>query len=174
MNKLLKLNRIINYLFLFGWLGIVGGCISKLPDYPDQPSITFEGFVEFRDIIDPLSTSFADSIILKVKFQDGDGDLGLDEEDKQNNPEPNFYMQSFLKGPTGFTESVLYTGQFQQLSVLAKTIKGPIDGTLFYSNKFQHVNFSPNDTLKFFIYIKDRAGNLSNSVETGELIIRKQ
>lgn len=57
--------------FLFILLGIIS-CHER-PTFPSTPSISFSDYY-FREIADyPL-----DSLIIKVNFEDGDGDLGLE------------------------------------------------------------------------------------------------
>jgi hypothetical protein len=174
MNKVIRLNTIVKYI-VFLFLGIqVVGCKSKLPDYSDVPEIEFAGFEIYERKFNNLTLAFSDSVIIKIKFKDGDGDLGMDEEDKKNSTDPNYIMNVFIKTNTGFKDSILYTGQFPHLSSLPKNIKSPIDGELRYSQLFSYTDFSPNDTLKCFITIKDREKNASNTVESSLLIIRKQ
>lgn len=60
--------------FLFISLGI-SACFTP-PEYPVQPQIEFES-IEFREYGSGFDAE-ADSLILKVTFKDGDGDLGLD------------------------------------------------------------------------------------------------
>ena len=64
--KVLK-NSIWNLLIIF----IVSACIHR-PNFPDTPSINLGEFY-FKQIKD-LSL---DSLVIKIKFEDGDGDLGL-------------------------------------------------------------------------------------------------
>lgn len=49
----------------------VGACFDP-PEFPVVPEIEFES-IQFKDLPDPN----ADSLILKIAFRDGDGDLGL-------------------------------------------------------------------------------------------------
>ncbi len=62
-------------LYILILAGLAGSCFDP-PQFPIQPRISFESidFVEYGSGFD----SEPDSLILKVAFQDGDGDLGLD------------------------------------------------------------------------------------------------
>lgn len=165
------MNSLLKYILpLIAVLLITEGC-RKLPDYSKTPAIQFSGFEIYRNRYNSLSLTYEDSVVIKVKFQDGDGDLGMDEEDKKNDTLPNFVMRSYVKNNTPFLDSVTYTGQFQPLTLSAKNIKGPLDGELRYAQLFSYSNFSIKDTVKFAIYIKDRAGNVSNTITTDELVL---
>ena len=54
------------------------------PEYAPVPAIEYESII-FKDITDP---SLADSLIVTVRFKDGDGDLGLDATDQADNSAP--------------------------------------------------------------------------------------
>ncbi len=65
---------LVNWLILCGISGVLLASCFDPPTYSPIPSIE-DGGVVFKDVADP---SAADSLILSVKFKDGDGDLGLD------------------------------------------------------------------------------------------------
>lgn len=60
---------------LFGVLVVVVSSCFDPPEYPNQPSIDFEG-LEFYAEADAI-----DSLVLSINFKDGDGDLGLSSDD---------------------------------------------------------------------------------------------
>ena len=63
--------RLKNYLGLFLVIGLAGtSCISPPENFPSTPSITFSK-------IEYVATPSLDSLIISVKFQDAEGDLGL-------------------------------------------------------------------------------------------------
>jgi hypothetical protein len=61
------------------------------------------------------------------------------------------------------------SGYFPLLKIDEKP--GPLEGTLSYTIQFFHSFTRKNDTLRFDIQIKDRAGNLSNVTETEPIIV---
>ena len=64
-------------------LALVGSLISCYKEiaFDEKPSIEFKDLKkEIR--IDQFAGSKKDSVILTIKFQDGDGDLGLNEKEK--------------------------------------------------------------------------------------------
>jgi hypothetical protein len=71
---MLKHKLLIN-LCLLGLFGL-GACYSP-PEFPLEPTIAYNN-VEFKEVPNSL-----DSLIISIKFQDGDGDLGLDANETQ-------------------------------------------------------------------------------------------
>ena len=67
---------------------IVFSCLEA-PQYSEIPDIEFEEIV-FKDIKDASS---ADSLILTIKFRDGDGNVGLDPSDTQEPYNDKYYFQ---------------------------------------------------------------------------------
>jgi hypothetical protein len=58
---------------------MVSACFNP-PEYPAIPEITFNK-IKFIDSPDPAGTLVADTLALYIDFKDGDGDLGLDDND---------------------------------------------------------------------------------------------
>jgi hypothetical protein len=114
---------------------------------------------------------------LTVKFQDGDGDLGLNEKEKTTaelKNDFNYIIRIFRKKKGVFTEfkpSVPYSGYFPRLKADGKI--GPIEGTIDYSIDFPQPFTPVKDSLKFQITIKDRAGNISNTTESSVIVLNE-
>lgn len=68
--------RLIRVFGLFLLVGLVAGACFTPPEYPIQPQIEFESIV-YREYGTGFDSNY-DSVILTLKFKDGDGDLGLD------------------------------------------------------------------------------------------------
>jgi hypothetical protein len=62
--------RVIKSLCLFGGLAVAIGACFESPEYPNTPKIAFED-IYFMEANGP------DSLVLVITFQDGDGNLGL-------------------------------------------------------------------------------------------------
>jgi len=78
--------------FLFIMLGLFA-CHDR-PTFPNTPSISFNDFY-FREIADfPL-----DSLIIRINFEDGDGDLGL----KSTETSPPYQLLDFVVDSDGDT-----------------------------------------------------------------------
>ena len=74
---------------------ILDSCFQP-PEYSPLPVIEYESVI-FKDITDP---SLTDSLIVTVKFKDGDGDMGLDATDPADNAAP-YNDKNYLYQPNG-------------------------------------------------------------------------
>lgn len=162
--------------FLFALLfAFIASNYSCKPDknYPDEPIIKFENLVKVK------GQNGKDTIsIVTISFTDGDGDLGL----KQSDTFPpfdtlpyssNFFAAYFEKQNGVFVEinlAIPITARIPYLTPEGKNkaIEGEID---------MNVQLKPgavNDTIRYEIYIVDRALNHSNTVTTSEIVINTQ
>jgi hypothetical protein len=147
--------------FLIPFCLLLAAC-QTIPEYPAIPSISY-GSAYFQEF--PQT----DYIFLSVNFKDGDGDLGLDSEDLPSRDSADrFNIFPVLLRKNGDTYDTLreisYAGTFPRLR--ESSVAGPIEGTLQY--KLGSLNFFNEDSsiAKIRIYIRDRAGNTSNIIET--------
>ena len=126
-----------------------------------------------------------DSIIMSIRFEDGDGDLGITAAEIKANPKykdfRNFEVDVLLKKNVQYVP-VLFSpkiGGLINFQLRPDQKPGPIEGSISYSTQFVYAfykGYSPlftefNDTLKFQIYIKDKEFHQSNTVETDPVII---
>lgn len=212
---LLKAN---SFVFLFALT--IFSC-EKPPDLPSVPSIEFDK-IEFAEF-----NPGADSLIVFVNFEDGDGDLGLRSGEEgfpyqpfnfittesgdlitfssaggvpsfnpidwsittvdavldtfRVEPNPNHYnfeVDFFVKRGNNFEEfNWLDAPYFQTFDgrfpiLFQEENPGPLRGNLRYgmtSNGF--LPLFRNDTLKLEMRVRDRALNVSNTVETPEFTL---
>ena len=159
-------------------LFIMACCVAcyKEPVYDIKPEISFKEIrKEIR--IDPFTGANKDSVIISLNFKDGDGDLGLDEEEKataEKNNGYNYLVKAFRRQKGKLVEvqsDIPYSGYFPRLRTDNKI--GPIDGVLDYSLDFPHPFTPKKDSIQFQIYLKDRAGNISNTIETKLIILNE-
>ena len=148
-------------------------CISK-PKFPLRPSISFDQ-IRVDKVLDILG-NVADSVTISINFQDGDGDLGAFAGDTTD----NFFVNLFYLRGGQFVrfippDSVLnFNGVFPDLNAEGQ---GPIEGTLIYSfpsirsATYTQLNIPQNDVWKFQVYIKDRAGNFSDTIFTDSIFV---
>lgn len=136
---------------------------SKKEEYPIIPEIEFLGMTK---LYDPVLQRY-DRGVLAISFKDGDGDIGLF--DNQAEPPYNFYVKYFELQNGAETRVVISdTNEFNaRIPVLTpsgsvKAIKGEIEDTLNIFNML-----SPFDTIKFEVYLVDRELHKSNTVSTG-------
>lgn len=137
--------------------------------YSEIPHIEF---LEYQLLID------ADSVpqkgVIVFSFTDGDGDIGL----KENETEPPYDYNLFIEylelhdgewkhHVNEMGDTVNFNSRIPVITPAGddKNILGTIYDTVSLNK------YSPVDTFKYIIYIKDRALNVSNSIETPPILI---
>ena len=144
------------------------------PEFSLVPEITYRS-IEKEIRVDQFTGANKDSVIITLDFRDGDGDLGLNETEKaaaELRGDYNYVVRVFRKRRGVFQEfspGIPYSGYFPQLRTDGRL--GPIEAVLSYSIDFPHPFTPRRDSLKFEIYIKDLAGNVSNTVETDVIVL---
>lgn len=157
--------KIVPVLVLFSILAL-SSC-GKIETLPPEPRIEYTSFTVF-DTTDLLGNQIKGGK-LEFYFEDGDGDLGLDVPDETAEADTINLFVNLLRvnngqispapandpfAPTGFRIPYMErTGQ-------NKILKGDISVIFFY------LFYTQEDTIKYDFYIKDRAGNSSNSAST--------
>jgi hypothetical protein len=172
----------------------VGSCISP-PEFPETPSIEFKSLTVVRQPTEPGNIP-ADSVIITLGFQDGDGDLGLNQQEYTNPPYQrlnangtlnldhwNYIIKLFVKNSAGdfvpYTRTPegleirpeAYYGQFPHLEPNAEK-KAPLEGNLRFGQRLSLGSpFFPGQEVRYEITIKDRALNSSNTVTTSSFVV---
>lgn len=143
----------------------------KRDKYPSTPTLFFEKF-----------TPTGDSAIVTLRFEDGEGDIGL-EQDQLEAPynEGSYYFYNlylvyyekvdgkFVVGKDANGDSIVFRNRLRPVYTgKAKSISGKINYTLspFYYNFLS----SDSDTIQYRIQIIDRALNESAWITTDEMI----
>ena len=183
--KLMKTRKIIGLLFL----ALVAFSCQKPVEYPIEPRIAYEGFAYLIN----ADSTFTGEGIISFSYTDGDGDLGLDDSDTLSPfgfHDTHYYnmVVDYLRCVNGvfvktpllsphvptnpsdtlvLYDTVTFNARFKRLrdSEEPKAISGTMDYKLTVQNPF-----SPNDTVKFEIYILDRALHESNVIQTEPII----
>ena len=164
---------------LFLFLIIAFGC-TKEDKYPIEPHIDLIAFDKIAD-----STGIDQQGVFGLSYTDGDGDLGLINSQNTGNYKYNLFIKYFEKKNGKFEEVIItspnsITGKLDTLSFNGripyltpqgkiKSIKGEIYDTLYINNPK-----STFDTIKYEIFIQDRALHKSNTVTTPDIIINKK
>ncbi|MCD4791393.1 MAG: hypothetical protein K8R37_15470 [Bacteroidales bacterium] len=165
---------LIKYWFILLIIAGVFYSCKKMEEYPVIPAIEYENFIKLYN---------SDRGVFKISFTDGDGDIGLTQNDTLPPYEYNLFITYYeihygdtveviltkYNHETGQYDTLTFNGRIPMLTPEGsnKSIKGEIEDTLFiynYSSDF--------DTIMFDAYIVDRALNKSNIIQT-PLIIRK-
>lgn len=161
----------INYLFLIFILGVSFNSCKKLEQISNTPQIEYKSFAIF-DTTDILG-NHSKGGRLRFRFQDGDGDVGLDPPTIPTQDSTNLFF-TLKKKINGELVQVSDSDLLKPASVRIpymerlgrnKILKGTISVT------FMYLFYSPGDTLQYDFYIKDRALNVSNVATTSLIIL---
>lgn len=172
-------------LFLVSILLLLFFACVKFEEYPPEPQIEFQDFVFLVD----EETNEIEKGILSFSYQDGDGDIGLNQGDTTypfnfgSEYYYNLIVRYFEKQNGAFVEVplVIWNSQTQTFDTTTfnsriprllpedetRAIKGVVENELFINNPF-----SDSDTIMFKVKIFDRSLNASNEIETDEIIVR--
>ncbi|MFZ1688550.1 MAG: hypothetical protein WAU70_14065 [Flavobacteriales bacterium] len=155
---------------------LFSGCL-KTEEFPPEPAIAFKSFGQY-----------ADSASLVVTFTDGDGDIGLSED--QTDPPfdsasvyyYNFYMDYYLreagtwvfKSALGHRLPVITpTGQNKalegEIARRIETVQIPGFPQPWYGVL---TDADEGDTIRFDVRLIDRALHTSNTVSTGDIVLQ--
>ena len=157
---------------------LLAACMKPV-EYPIEPKIAYEGFTYIFN----ADSTFSGEGILAFSYTDGDGDLGLNDDDTMSPFGPNdpYYYNMvvdylkcvngvFVKTPllswnqqTQSYDTVSFNARFHRLR--DNDDPKAISGTMEYTMPVQNP-LSPDDTIKFEIHIIDRALHESNVIQT--------
>lgn len=145
--------------------------IEKLPD---TPAVEFRYFKVF-DTTDILGNIYKAGK-LTFYFEDGDGNIGLDAPDDNDNDTVNLFLKLYRK--TG-TQMVLVTDPTDilkpsdyRIPYMERTGRNPIlRGTISVFFLYQNYDPADNDTVRYEFFLKDRAENFSNTGTTSDIAL---
>lgn len=142
----------------------------EIQTYPPTPSIEFIEFYT-TDSSDILGNTIYYGE-LRFSFVDGDGDLGYQEttDTSLTEEQKTIFITEYKMEDGEFREieqaiPLTYRMEYFETSGNNKTLKGEIR-----IQDLNHYASSLNDSIKYNFYIKDRAGNISNTAETDTII----
>ena len=157
-------------IFLFALL-IAGSC-KKIEKLPPEPSIEFRSFEVF-DTVDILG-NLSKGGRLFFYFEDGDGDLGLSPSGTlAGGDSVNLFLTLLRKSggdivPAPADDPLRPSGYripYMERSGQNKILRGTVKLTFIYFFA------TPADTIYYDFYVKDRAGNESNTERTCEITL---
>ena len=149
-------------------LPFFSGC-EKIRQLPPEPVVEFRQFTMY-DTVDLLGNP-AKAGILEFYFEDGDGDLGLKQPVEGQVDTTNLFFALYSKEEGVFVEvddsdpnsPSDYRIPFMEREGQNKILQGTIEITFLY------FFFNTDDTIRYDFYVKDRAGNESNTDSTCEI-----
>lgn len=143
------------YIVFLGLLIIsLSSCKKEIDKWGVAPEL------EFISISPQSMQEYAQSVVITIKYKDGDGDLG------QNNTDtPNTFVTDQRNG-------TLYTFRTQQLAPDNANV--PITGQLNITIPSTWILSNANsENVSYTVYMKDRAGNQSNTITTSSVTLTK-
>jgi hypothetical protein len=165
--------RFIKYIIILIICTIFLGECGKIEQLPAIPRIEFRNFTVFdtTDILGNLSKGAR----LLFYFEDGDGDLGLDQPTSADSDTTNLFLSLYRKKNgvmiPASSNDILYPSSYRipYMERLGqnKILKGTVTVTIVYSF------YTPGDTIMYDFKIRDRAGNESNVVNTCEIVLSR-
>jgi hypothetical protein len=127
------------------------GCLKK-ETYPETPEISLKSFETSQD-----------SAVITLSFTDGDGDIGYPKADTSNR---DFFIKYFERQNGKFVERILAIPFTYKIPELTKPSENkPLIGDItVFVTPYYYDPFSDYDTIRYEIYIRDRAMHESNHV----------
>jgi hypothetical protein len=127
----------------------------------DLPPISVIPSIKFISMDPAVATKYQDEIKIKIEYTDGDGDLGQNTPDAKNlfctDSRNNVTYQFRIKQLAPDTAHIIITGEL--------TFNLPPQGFIDDAHT--------SETTTYSVYVKDRAGNPSNTVQTSTLTINQ-
>ncbi len=137
---------------------------NKVENFADEPKITQASYTLLKNSIGQDT-----AVLLKFRFTDGDGDLGVSQNDTSTNlfidyleMENGLFKHIFV--PNDSTNQILnFNSRINEYS------SGPgAEGEVEYSID---ISFVFADTIRFDYYLRDKAYHKSNLITTGPIIL---
>ena len=160
-------------LLLFGLLAMLFfGCHRPEP----ISEVPYIEFVRLEKVDE--GTGVDNQANLVVRFQDGDGDIGLNDADttgvfsKDSVYYYNFFIDYYEKQHGEWVLVELPTPLHARIPRLSDNVPESIEGEITILT-FINNYFSPYDTIKLSCCLYDRALHQSNTIETPEIIVNK-
>lgn len=167
-----------NYLPAF----LLSAVVSVFVACKKQESFSLVPAIEYKNILKATSTTGFDSaVVVTISFTDGDGDIGYyPVGDSRNDPKfddvnspyyNNYIVKTMIKRSGSWqTNPVSVSARLPYMTPEGsnKALRGEIQRTLTLPPALT------NDTLKYEVYIWDRALNRSNIITTDEIVLNTQ
>jgi len=160
----------------------------KAPEYSSTPEISYDSILLKHDV----STSQPiDSVFITIRFQDGDGDLGLSSTESNAAPyvgtrfASNYFIEPYVKASTGNNfvpvkdlgrgiSAGAYNSRFEHIATTSDNRSAPIKGVLTRAYTFAYRTlFQPGEEVRFTVSIADRAMHESNTITTESVVFPK-
>ncbi|MCZ2357768.1 MAG: hypothetical protein LC115_13930 [Bacteroidia bacterium] len=147
------------YLGWVWWLILGLGTVScggSEPVFPIEPDIAFESLTptRIRECADPPNCLTGDELVLKIRYKDGDGDIG--------NKTPTTSNSNFFLIDSRDSSVISYNLPYLTPETRKPSIQGVITVNI---NGIERKNPRVNqETVVYTVYLLDRAGHPSNKI----------
>lgn len=142
--------------------------------FPPEPDIEFVSFVKI-----PTTSGIDDQGTLTISFTDGDGDIGLNDDDLEPPFDTssmyyyNIFVKYFEKQNGEYVEVNLEPSNNGRLPYLTpegekKGLQGEISVDLYINNPL-----SSYDTIRYEVFIVDRSLHHSDTITTADIVVNK-
>lgn len=149
------LRNTLYILLLLSGIILIASCKKEEVEISDVPEI------EFVSVTPQNVIEYQDSLVFTISYRDGDGDLG-----ENGNNIDNFFL-------TDSRNDVTYKFRIQQLAPDNANI--PIQGDLnIVLQNTAVLNGQASESFTYSMYLKDRAGNQSNTVTSSTITVTAQ
>ena len=161
--------------FSISMLFLIASCRNE-EKFPVEPAISFVSL----DKIDN-GTDIDQRATLTIHFQDGDGDIGLNENDIDAPFDTSsvYYFNFFIdyyKKINGEFQKIVFDGVTfnQRIPRLSNNVPESIEGDISIQLDGNSYDYTTRyDTILFKCHIVDRALHESNEVESSHLVVKK-
>lgn len=151
----MMLRNTLYILLLLSGIILIASCKKEEVEISDVPEI------EFVSVTPQNVIEYQDSLVFTISYRDGDGDLG-----ENGNNIDNFFL-------TDSRNDVTYKFRIQQLAPDNANI--PIQGDLnIVLQNTAVLNGQASESFTYSMYLKDRAGNQSNTVTSSTITVTAQ
>jgi len=148
------------------FIGILFVSCNKLETYDDRPIITDSSFELLKN-----AQGKDTSLLVKFTYTDGNGDVGLSEEDTIPPYDANVMIDYYEKIDGVFTK-ILIPGTTDTLNFNSRIKKfGSNNPTKAEVQVKVDISILLADTVRFDVYILDKQLNRSNSVQIGPIAL---
>jgi hypothetical protein len=162
----------VKFLLLISFVFLLPEACKKIEHISNIPQIEYLSF-QISDTTDILGNRDKCGK-LNFSFQDGDGDIGVHDQSPDTN-DMNIILYRKINGiMTMVPESTIdplkissFRIPYMERTGQNKILKGKIE--IF----FLYLDYSPADTIQYDFNIEDRAGNISNTATTKEIVVAK-
>lgn len=150
---------------------LLASCLKE-KTFPVEPFIEFKSFTKITIPPDTIP----ESLMMSLRFTDGDGDIGLYDDEKDPPYDYNLFIDIYRR-VMGVHEKIIFPDTTLTFNSRIPVVTGnengkAIEGVIEYTFDYKLLRtFLLGDTVAFDVSIKDRALNRSNIVRTPDIII---